>query len=83
MYTFKIIVYFFFWVSSSDEGYLDKVHKSLFNVGIIITVVNIIYQLQNLWETVPFWLYLLIVGLGLIIFVTYKETKKIDNKKDN
>ena len=25
-------------------GYLDKVHKSLFNVGIIITVVNI-----NLW----------------------------------
>ena len=64
-------------------GYLDKVHKSLFNVGIIITVVNIIYQLQNLWETVPFWLYLLIVGLGLIIFVTYKETKKIDNKKDN
>lgn len=64
-------------------GYLDKVHKSLFNVGIIITIINIIYQLQNLWGTIPFWLYLLVVGLGLIIFVTYKESKKIENKKDN
>ena len=64
-------------------GYLDNSHKSLFNVGIIITIVNILYQLHNLWKTIPFWLYLLIVGLGLIGFVTYKETKKIDNKKDN
>lgn len=64
-------------------GYLNKTNKALFNVGIIITVVNIIYQLQNLWESIPFWLYLLIVGLGLILFVTYKETKKIDKEKDN
>lgn len=64
-------------------GYIDKIYKSIFNLGIIITIINIIYQLQNLWEAIPFWLYLLIVGLGLIIFVTYKESKKIDNKKDN
>lgn len=64
-------------------GYLNKTNKALFNLGIIITVINIIYQLQNLWESIPFWLYLLIVGLGLILFVTYKETKKIDKEKDN
>ncbi len=59
-------------------GYMKKEYKSFFTGGIIITILNIIYQLRNLWEQIPFWLYLLIGGLSLIGFVTYKE---LNNKK--
>lgn len=57
-------------------GYYNKEYKDLFITGIAITIINILYQLQDLWSKIPFWLYLLITGLGLIIFVTYKELKK-------
>lgn len=63
-------------------GYFDKHQKGLFQLGIIVTIINILYQLGDVWESIPFWLYLLIVGLGLIGFVTYKELNK-DKKKDN
>ena len=59
-------------------GYYKNEFKTFFKGGIIITVVNIIYQLRNLWEQIPFWLYLLVGGLALIGFVTYKE---MNNKK--
>ena len=59
-------------------GYYKNEFKAFFKGGIIITVVNIIYQLRNLWEQIPFWLYLLVGGLALIGFVTYKE---MNNKK--
>ena len=42
----------------------------------IVTIINIIIQLFDLWSQIPFWLYLLIAGLGLIGFVMYKEIKK-------
>ena len=61
-------------------GYYDKSNKGLFITGIIITVINIIVQLIDLWEQIPFWLYLLVCGLGLIFFVTYKEVKKMNKK---
>lgn len=61
-------------------GYYKKEFKSFFITGIIITVVNIFIQLSELWEKIPFWLYLLVVGLGLIFFVTYKEMKKMNKK---
>lgn len=68
-------------------SYSKKEYKNLFLIGIIITIINIIYQLQNLWTKIPFWLYLLITGLGLIIFVTSKELKERSNintiKKEN
>jgi len=56
-------------------GYQVKEIKVLFPIGIIITILNIIYQLQELWEKIPFWLYLLFGGLAIIAFVTYKEIK--------
>lgn len=61
-------------------GYNSKELKSFFTLGIIITILNILYQLRNLWEQIPFWLYLLVGGLSLIGFVTYKEVTK-NNKK--
>lgn len=57
-------------------GYHLKELKSFFVTGIIITILNILIQLRDLWETIPFWLYLLIGGLAIIGFVTYKETNK-------
>ena len=48
----------------------------LFKAGIVVTVVNIIFQLRSLWSEIPFSLYLLVGGLGIIGFVTYKEIKK-------
>lgn len=62
-------------------GYHTKKYKYFFSLGIIVTLINLIYQLNELWEMIPFWLYLLLGGLLLIGFVTYKEIKK-SNIKD-
>ena len=59
-------------------GFSNNIYKSFFKGGIIITIVNIIYQLRDLWEQIPFSFYLLIGGLVIIGFVTIKEIK---NKK--
>ncbi len=59
-------------------SYIFKEYSSLFWVGLVTTIINIIFQLQDLWSQLPFWLYLLIGGLSIIGFVTYKELK---NKK--
>jgi hypothetical protein len=61
-------------------GYYNKEYNKIFILGIIITVINIIYQLREFWNKIPFWLYLLIVGLLLIAFVTKKELDKLENK---
>ena len=57
-------------------GLLTDEYKNFFIIGIIFTVINIIYQLRNLWVMVPLWLYLLIIGSILIGLVTYKEMKR-------
>lgn len=56
-------------------GYYNKNYKNFFNVGILITILNIVYQLK-IWTQIPFWLYLLLAGLSIIGFVTYKELNK-------
>lgn len=61
-------------------GYFNKNMKPIFITGIIITVANIFIQLNNLWEEIPFWLYLLVGGLTLIGIVTYKEVSKNKEK---
>lgn len=61
-------------------GCFIKNRKPIFITGIVITIVNIVVQLGNLWEEVPFWLYLLIGGLTLIGIVTYKEITKNKEK---
>ena len=61
-------------------GYYKKDSKGLFITGIVITILNIIYQLKEFWGQIPFWLYLLVGGLGIIFFVTYREVKKLNKK---
>lgn len=54
----------------------------LFKFGIVLTILNIIYQLKGLWEMIPFWLYLLVGGLLIIGIVTYKELQRQKNNND-
>ena len=61
-------------------GFYLKEYEKLFIMGILVTVANIVYQLRQLWSQIPFYLYLLIGGLGIIAFVTYKELNN-QNKK--
>lgn len=51
-------------------------YKKLFYSSIVVIILNIVIQLWDFWGMIPFWLYLLIVGLSIIIFVTYKELNK-------
>ena len=67
-------------ISLISLSFLYKDYNSLFWVGLVITILNIIYQLKGLWTQLPFWLYLLICGLGIIAFVTYKELKNTKKK---
>ena len=53
--------------------------KKLFYCNIVITMLNIVVQLWEFWTQIPFYLYLLLVGIALIAFVTYKELHKKDN----
>lgn len=53
-------------------------YRTFFIFGIVLIISNIVIQLRGLWSRIPFWLYLLIAGLSLIGFVTYKESKKIE-----
>lgn len=54
----------------------ESQYKGLFTAGLAITIVNIIFQLWDLWNQIPFYLYLLLVGIAIIAFVTYKELNK-------
>jgi hypothetical protein len=63
-------------------GYNSKTYSHLFKFGIGIIVANIIIQLRFLWSKVPFSIYLLVAGLGIIAFVTYKELKKSNNEPE-
>lgn len=58
-------------------GYKNNDFFPIFITGIVIEVLNIIVQLFELWKEIPFWLYLLVTGIGIIGFVTYKESKKL------
>jgi len=68
-------------------GYLDKSFNALFKVSAIALIVEVLYQLKEFWNLIPAWLYLLLFGLSLVIFATYKQlkiTEKSENKdKDN
>ena len=59
-----------------------KKYKKLFYTGVAITIINILVQLSEFWSAIPPWLYLLLIGISIIGFVTYKEKSKLDNKNN-
>jgi len=54
-------------------GYRSEELFLLFKTGIVVIIVDIILSLTTVWMKIPFWLYLLVFGLAIIIFVMYKE----------
>jgi len=53
----------------------------IFITGVVLTIINILYRLRDVWKQIPFWLYLLIGGLFIIGFVTYREIKRQNEKE--
>ena len=51
-------------------------YNHTFKAAVLITVVNALYSLRNLFDIIPIWLYLLVVGIGLVSFVTIRDKRK-------
>ncbi|MFG6116110.1 SCO7613 C-terminal domain-containing membrane protein [Halobacillus sp. MO56] len=50
--------------------------KSYFFVGMGVLMFNVIYQTKPYWGNAPWWVYLLVAGLLLIVIASYNEWKK-------
>jgi len=64
-------------------GYISKKHNALFKTSIVIFGIFVIYQLKEFWNKIPAWLYLLLFGIALIAFATYKQLKLVEKEVDN
>lgn len=72
-------------LSSVITGMQLKI-KSFFFAGAVTLLLNLIIQTRSFWESLPWWSYLLIVGLILIIVASLNElqsNKNNQNKKIN
>ena len=61
-------------------GFIKKEYKGLFIEGIIVTIINILYQFKYLLQELPLWIYTLLAGLTIIGLVTYKVIKDKETK---
>ncbi len=61
-------------------GYYNKYYNYLYTLGIFITIFNLLVSLGNLWDSISIWIYLLIFGLGIMVFGTYKLMRLDKNK---
>ena len=62
--------------------YNKKEYKGLYIFSIIALIFTIIYELEPFWLSIPFWLYLFIGGIVIILLVTKIELKKGNNKEE-
>ena len=72
VYTFVVSLTMIFVGLKNDE------YGSLFGVGIGAFILNIIVELSEYWSKIPLSAYLLISGLLIIGYVTYREIHKKD-----
>ena len=56
-------------------GLIKKEYKGLYIEGIVITIINILYQFNYIFTELPLWIYLFLSGLIIIALVTYKAIK--------
>ena len=57
-------------------GLKDKNYSSLTITGIVTIIISTLFELREYLEYIPFWIYLLVVGLSLIGIVTYLQFKR-------
>lgn len=60
-------------------GMFKKEYKGLYFEGFVITIINLIFQFNNILTELPLWLYLFLSGIVIIGIVTYRAVK--DNEK--
>ncbi len=59
----------------------NKKISSLFYLSIIFIIINIFLLTLEFWTSLPWWLYILVVGIILIVFATNNELQKSVKKK--
>lgn len=62
-------------------GYNNSKYKALSIGGLIILVCSLLVNLYEFWTSIPVYVYLFLLGVAVIVFVTIKEIKK--NKKSD
>ncbi len=75
----NIFIGIFIGILSLSIIYLSfkfKKYSYVFYVAIVSIIINLIVQLRDIWQSIPYWAYLLLTGLTLIAVVTYIELKK-------
>ncbi|MBO4245758.1 MAG: hypothetical protein J5892_03345 [Bacilli bacterium] len=60
-----------------------KYTTAYFIIGIITSILNLMYALKDVWREVPFWLYLLFGGLVVIVLCTVLLIKEANKNKTN
>ena len=79
VFTESLFISMFIAVISLGLIYISfkyKEYNYLFYIAVVSIIVNIVVQLRDIWQSIPFWAYLLMFGLLLIATVTYLEVKK-------
>ncbi len=61
-------------------GFKSQKWSSLYYTGVAFLILNVIIQLREFWTSIPMWAYILLAGLVLIGFVTYKEYNNSNNE---
>ena len=88
-FIFLLIIFDATWVVGTYIGILciafilrgvNSKYIAYFYTGIVFTILNILIQFKTYWEKIPAWGYILVGGLILIGFVTYREYKKAMGK---
>ena len=51
---------------------------SIFSVSLVALIINVFALTIDFWKSIPWWLYMLTIGIALISFAIYNET---NNKK--
>ena len=58
-----------------------KYTTAYFIIGVIFSVLNLVYALKDVWSQVPFWLYLLFGGIIVIILCTVLLIREVYKKQ--
>ena len=61
-------------------GFINDKYYPLFIMGVIVILIDLVKSLWDLWTMIPFWLYLLVVGLSIIAFAMNREINKQKKK---
>ena len=61
-------------------SYWKKI-ESTFYTSLVFIIINIFLLTRKFWFSLPWWLYLLVVGIGLILFATNNELQSSITKR--